>query len=276
MQCHGLQCGFCTPGMLMTARRLLDHDPDPSEADDPRGHLGPVLPLHRLREHRAGRPLGGGAPVGATGADEGADEPDRAGGGDGMTAADRRRRHRPSARPGNPIGFGRMLRKEDARFLRGQGNYLDDIQLPGDAPRRHPPQPDARTPASSPSTPRRPRPIPRSRPSSPAPSSRPWAWRGCPRCRATSRPCWPPTRCGSRARRSRSSSPRTATRPATPSSSSTSTTRRSTGRRRPPGARQGAPVIRDDIEGKADNHIFDWESGDGRAATRCSPVPTWS
>lgn len=29
---HGLQCGFCTPGMMMTARHLLDHDPDPSEA----------------------------------------------------------------------------------------------------------------------------------------------------------------------------------------------------------------------------------------------------
>jgi len=32
MQEHGLQCGFCTPGMLMTARWLLDHDPDPDEA----------------------------------------------------------------------------------------------------------------------------------------------------------------------------------------------------------------------------------------------------
>jgi carbon-monoxide dehydrogenase large subunit len=31
---------------------------------------------------------------------------------------------------GNPIGFGRMLRKEDARFLRGRGRYLDDITLP--------------------------------------------------------------------------------------------------------------------------------------------------
>jgi carbon-monoxide dehydrogenase small subunit len=31
MRCHGLQCGFCTPGMLMTARALLDRDPDPSE-----------------------------------------------------------------------------------------------------------------------------------------------------------------------------------------------------------------------------------------------------
>ena len=31
MRCHGLQCGFCTPGMLMTARALLDREPDPSE-----------------------------------------------------------------------------------------------------------------------------------------------------------------------------------------------------------------------------------------------------
>jgi carbon-monoxide dehydrogenase small subunit len=31
MQCHGLQCGFCTPGMMITARALLDRDPDPDE-----------------------------------------------------------------------------------------------------------------------------------------------------------------------------------------------------------------------------------------------------
>jgi len=29
-ECHGLQCGFCTPGMMMTARWLLDRNPDPS------------------------------------------------------------------------------------------------------------------------------------------------------------------------------------------------------------------------------------------------------
>jgi carbon-monoxide dehydrogenase small subunit len=33
MQCHGLQCGFCTPGMLMTTRRLLDDNPDPNDAE---------------------------------------------------------------------------------------------------------------------------------------------------------------------------------------------------------------------------------------------------
>jgi len=31
----------------------------------------------------------------------------------------------------NPIGFGRMKRKEDPRFIRGQGHYVDDLQLPG-------------------------------------------------------------------------------------------------------------------------------------------------
>src|SRR5262245_36556771 len=30
-----------------------------------------------------------------------------------------------------PLGHGRMLRKEDPRFLRGLGRFLDDIQLPG-------------------------------------------------------------------------------------------------------------------------------------------------
>src|SRR6202000_828013 len=37
----------------------------------------------------------------------------------------------PSANEERPIGFGRLKRKEDARFIRGQGLYLDDISLPG-------------------------------------------------------------------------------------------------------------------------------------------------
>jgi carbon-monoxide dehydrogenase small subunit len=27
---HGLQCGFCTPGVMLTARALLDRNPDPT------------------------------------------------------------------------------------------------------------------------------------------------------------------------------------------------------------------------------------------------------
>jgi carbon-monoxide dehydrogenase small subunit len=28
---HGLQCGFCTPGMMLTAKALLERNPDPTE-----------------------------------------------------------------------------------------------------------------------------------------------------------------------------------------------------------------------------------------------------
>jgi carbon-monoxide dehydrogenase small subunit len=30
---HGLQCGFCTPGMLLASKALLEENPNPSEQD---------------------------------------------------------------------------------------------------------------------------------------------------------------------------------------------------------------------------------------------------
>ncbi|MBL8349623.1 MAG: (2Fe-2S)-binding protein [Burkholderiaceae bacterium] len=33
MDCHGLQCGFCTPGMMMTSACLLSKNPKPSDAE---------------------------------------------------------------------------------------------------------------------------------------------------------------------------------------------------------------------------------------------------
>ncbi|MDQ3052341.1 MAG: (2Fe-2S)-binding protein, partial [Actinomycetota bacterium] len=33
MECHGLQCGFCTPGMMIASKWLLDNNPKPSEHD---------------------------------------------------------------------------------------------------------------------------------------------------------------------------------------------------------------------------------------------------
>ena len=30
-ECHGLQCGFCTPGIVMTFEAYLKENPDPSE-----------------------------------------------------------------------------------------------------------------------------------------------------------------------------------------------------------------------------------------------------
>jgi carbon-monoxide dehydrogenase small subunit len=30
---HGLQCGFCTPGMMLVSAALLEENPDPSEEE---------------------------------------------------------------------------------------------------------------------------------------------------------------------------------------------------------------------------------------------------
>ena len=37
---HGLQCGYCTPGMLMTCTALLKHNPDPTEHEIREGISG--------------------------------------------------------------------------------------------------------------------------------------------------------------------------------------------------------------------------------------------
>jgi carbon-monoxide dehydrogenase small subunit len=37
---HGLQCGFCTPGMLMVSKALLASNPNPTEAEIRRGISG--------------------------------------------------------------------------------------------------------------------------------------------------------------------------------------------------------------------------------------------
>jgi len=39
---HGLQCGFCTPGMVMSVRQLLKDQPDPSEHDIRHGLAGNI------------------------------------------------------------------------------------------------------------------------------------------------------------------------------------------------------------------------------------------
>jgi carbon-monoxide dehydrogenase small subunit len=36
---HGLQCGFCTPGMMLTSVAFLKNNPHPSEARDSRRAL---------------------------------------------------------------------------------------------------------------------------------------------------------------------------------------------------------------------------------------------
>jgi xanthine dehydrogenase E subunit len=42
VECGGLQCGFCTPGMIMSTKALLDENPNPSEEEIRRGIAGNV------------------------------------------------------------------------------------------------------------------------------------------------------------------------------------------------------------------------------------------
>ncbi len=39
-ECHALQCGYCTPGMIMQATDLLNENPDPSEHEIRQGMEG--------------------------------------------------------------------------------------------------------------------------------------------------------------------------------------------------------------------------------------------
>ena len=57
---HALQCGFCTPGFLLSAYDLLRHRPEVTRGRARRGAVRRPVPLHRLPEHpqrrRRGRP----------------------------------------------------------------------------------------------------------------------------------------------------------------------------------------------------------------------------
>src|SRR6202012_5684537 len=105
--------------------------PGPQRDRDPRGHLRPDLPLHRVREHRPVRPLGRRAPAGRPGR-RGAramTSTGQASTGQGSTGP--ASTGQGSTGPGTPMGYGSMRRKEDARFIRGKGSFIDDLQLRG-------------------------------------------------------------------------------------------------------------------------------------------------
>ena len=57
-----VQCGFCTPGLVVATADLLRRNPQPFGRRDPRGALGQPLPLHGLREDLRRR-AGGGRPM---------------------------------------------------------------------------------------------------------------------------------------------------------------------------------------------------------------------
>jgi carbon-monoxide dehydrogenase small subunit len=39
---HGLQCGFCTPGMIIASKQILDRNPDPTETEIREGLEGNI------------------------------------------------------------------------------------------------------------------------------------------------------------------------------------------------------------------------------------------
>ena len=101
---HALQCGYCTPGMLMSAKHLLDHNAEPDGRRDPQGDPGQHLPLHRLREHRRG--------------DQG-----------GVQVTEPLVVEKTETKAGF-IGVS-TPRKEDKRLLQGEGTFFDDVKRHG-------------------------------------------------------------------------------------------------------------------------------------------------
>ncbi len=71
LDANGFQCGYCTPGMELVTKALLDRNPSPSRERDRGRALGQRVPLHRLHaDHRRRRGRGpgharGGRPMSA-------------------------------------------------------------------------------------------------------------------------------------------------------------------------------------------------------------------
>jgi len=67
MEEHGLQCGFCTPGMMLTARALLDKNPHPDDIEIRQAISGQICrrtgyaTIVRSVQWAAAHPAGGGA-----------------------------------------------------------------------------------------------------------------------------------------------------------------------------------------------------------------------
>ena len=116
---HGLQCGFCTPGMMLAAKALLDGNPDPTE-EDVRWALSGNLCRCTGYQNIVKSVLWAAEKL----------------------RAPRARRARTAEETGGAVsqaldeikigGLGASRKRvEDNRFIRGKGNYIDDIVLPG-------------------------------------------------------------------------------------------------------------------------------------------------
>ena len=114
---HGLQCGYCTPGMMLVGSALIEENPDPSD-DDVRhaisgnicrctGYMNIVTAIRGRREGERRRYR----------------ERERLREGAEHTMATQSEEIR---------GVGHSVRRvEDDRLIQGRGNFIDDINLKG-------------------------------------------------------------------------------------------------------------------------------------------------
>jgi aerobic carbon-monoxide dehydrogenase large subunit len=109
---HGLQCGFCTPGILLTLRSYLDTHPEPTEAGLRGALSGNLCRCTGYQNIVAAALRAAGLPAGHNVGDtaEPAD-PD-------------------GAAPVGPLGAA-ITRREDRRLLMGSATFTDDIAVPG-------------------------------------------------------------------------------------------------------------------------------------------------
>ncbi len=103
-ECHGLQCGFCTPGFLTTIAAFLEDNPEPTEEEAREAISRQPVPLHRLPEHRQGRRVLRRRPR------------------SGPTAHERAGGRVTTKLFGEPV-----QRVEDAQLVTGGGRFLDDL-----------------------------------------------------------------------------------------------------------------------------------------------------
>ena len=104
VEAGAVQCGFCTPGLVVAVADLLERVPDPSEDEVREALSGQRLPLHRLREDLRRRAPRRGAPVSVTA-------------------------HRTTLRVGK-VGE-RLLRDDAIPKVRGDFAYSSDLSAPG-------------------------------------------------------------------------------------------------------------------------------------------------
>ena len=126
---HGLQCGYCTPGMITRAYRLLKENPNPSEQEIRYGIAGNLCRCTGYQNivkavQSAAKKLAAAAGRGGLSSNASQHRIHRR---NPWATCPNSRNAKKNCRAWAPPCCARRTRK----FIRGQGSYIDDIKLPG-------------------------------------------------------------------------------------------------------------------------------------------------